>query len=299
MVPAIGYHVGMTPPAPTPPPAPPEPAIPRVDLAATWGALARGGPDAPVLAALGGGLFAMAWLRRVRRLPWAALGFRRPPLREFLLAPALAVFLIGLAALGALKAGATVAPPPAGWGGFSLAVAALALEIFVANLLVEEFLFRGCLLGGLRSFGGGRALLASSLLFGLWHFPVGLWRFGLAPDGAALYAAAMALLGSVLGRSYLRSGGSILPPALFHGAWNALAYALFPYAAAAGILGGAGARHAHPEFGPLGIALPLVAWSLVDCPFLALHRRREEARAASAAASRSSAAPAPTGGGEG
>lgn len=255
--------------------APAGPGIAPADLAlggcaffaVTGAALAGGTPDAPVLATLGGGLAALAWFRGVRGLPWRALGFRLPPLGEALFAPALAAGLVGLAVAGALVAGARAVPPPEGWAALAIRVAALSAEVFLANLVAEEFLFRGCLLGGLRRFGDGRALVVSSALFGLWHAPVGLYRHGLPAAGCLAYALSMGLFGAACGRIYLRSGGSVVPAALFHGAWNGLAYTLFPYPGTAGILSGAGAAAAHPEFSALGIVLPVVALSLIGCPF--------------------------------
>lgn len=78
--------------------------------------------------------------------------------------------------------------------------------------ICEEALFRGLLLGGLRSLGAGWAVLISSLLFGLAHGSV----YRLLPTFT---------LGMVMGLLRWRSG-SLLPSMMFHGVNNGIAVTL-------------------------------------------------------------------------
>jgi ABC-2 type transport system permease protein/sodium transport system permease protein len=81
----------------------------------------------------------------------------------------------------------------------------------------EELFFRGYLFSALRRAGGARtAILGSALLFGLFHYVT--WFDRLIPS---------TLLGLVLGWVCWRTG-SVLPPMLLHGCYDAL-MRLLPY----------------------------------------------------------------------
>lgn len=92
-----------------------------------------------------------------------------------------------------------------------LAVPGLALlYVALAPAVTEEVLFRGLVLGALRSRGDGQAVLASALLFAVLHGP------GFLPALAG---------GLILGAIVIRSG-SLLPAMVLHFTHNALLFAL-------------------------------------------------------------------------
>lgn len=89
----------------------------------------------------------------------------------------------------------------------------LALLVVVIGPLFEELIFRGWLLGGLReSWGDGKALLVSSLLFAVIH-------------GDPWATPALFVLGCVFGAVYLRSG-SVYGSLILHSMWNATTFTL-------------------------------------------------------------------------
>jgi membrane protease YdiL (CAAX protease family) len=112
----------------------------------------------------------------------------------------------------------------------------LLVRIPLATALVEELVFRGVILGlGTRGGDRRRALLVSSVAFGLWHIGAALHpaRRDAAGDAVGLPGTtAPGVLGDVvattvggLGFGWLRlRSGSILAPTIAHGALNASAY---------------------------------------------------------------------------
>jgi len=108
----------------------------------------------------------------------------------------------------------------------------LYLPLVVALLLVtagftEEFFFRGVLLTRLRArWGAIAAVVVSSLLFGLYHFPYVylLQSSQLRGDvgGTLLECAYDAAAGLLLGVVYLRSRQNLVAPVLVHVLINAL-----------------------------------------------------------------------------
>lgn len=100
----------------------------------------------------------------------------------------------------------------------------LAVRIPLGTALVEETLFRGVLLGSWLHAGTGRALIGSSLAFGLWHVvpTIDLMRTNrlrpiVVPAGIVFTAAAGVFLG------WLRiETGSLAAPFLAHALINSL-----------------------------------------------------------------------------
>lgn len=94
----------------------------------------------------------------------------------------------------------------------------------VGTVLVEEVIFRGVVLGLLlRSTGQYRAVVASAIIFGLWHLlPVGLDTAGTMPDIARAVLATFALTTVAgIGFAALRlASGSLLAPVIAHTATN-------------------------------------------------------------------------------
>jgi CAAX protease family protein len=117
------------------------------------------------------------------------------------------------------------------------AVAQLLIRIPIATALAEELVFRGVILGfGQRDGDRRRALLVSSLAFGLWHIGSALHperqRATAGVVGYRLPPAPVAVLGDVaattiggIGFGWLRlRSGSIAAPVLAHAALNGSAY---------------------------------------------------------------------------
>ena len=101
----------------------------------------------------------------------------------------------------------------------------------VATVLVEELVFRGVLLGLLRRLlTAGRALVASAVVFGLWHL-LPVWRGGGAGDleGGSLGAVAatfVATFAAGLGFGWLRQrSGSLVAPICAHIGTNSVTFA--------------------------------------------------------------------------
>lgn len=94
----------------------------------------------------------------------------------------------------------------------------------VGTALVEEVIFRGVVLGLLlRSTGRGRAVVASSIIFGLWHLlPVGLDTAGTTSDVVrAVLATFVITTVAGIGFAALRLvSGSLLAPVIAHTATN-------------------------------------------------------------------------------
>jgi len=92
----------------------------------------------------------------------------------------------------------------------------LAFSTIVCAPLFEEFLTRGILLGVLKPYGEGFAIIVSGLLFGLMHG--NLQQF--------LYAS---VLGVALGYIAVQTG-SILPTTILHALFNSISAGLFLFA---------------------------------------------------------------------
>lgn len=167
---------------------------------------------------------------RGRGLAWADLGFRPPPSGWYLRSVLIALVALPLVGLINLATQAIIDAPfrnpqidvlaPEGftWTG---AIAMLAMVGIVAPI-VEEVVFRGLLYGWLRArFGVFLATGASALLFALAH-------------GILILVPALLAIGIVLARVYERSG-SLWPPIIVHGAFNAIMVIALYAALAAGV----------------------------------------------------------------
>ncbi|UOY02411.1 CPBP family intramembrane glutamic endopeptidase [Blastococcus sp. PRF04-17] len=185
---------------------------------------------------LGNAVATAALLTAARRagLSWDELGLGRPALRRGLRWGAAPGALVGagyatalaVPALRPLLRDARVA----GLVGAEVASRAL-VRIPVGTVLWEEVAFRGVLLAALdRLLGPRTAVGASSALFGVWHIrpaAEGLRANGLVrgPVGTAV-AVGSACLGTaaagVLFAELRRRSGSLVAPALLHGAANVL-----------------------------------------------------------------------------
>jgi membrane protease YdiL (CAAX protease family) len=133
-----------------------------------------------------------------------------------------------------------------------------ALMTFVAAFITEELGFRGYLITRFRKYGSLKALLFSSILFGLFHLPPSLllWQAGMGRS--VVYVINITLLGLLFGYVFIESK-SLVPPSLFHGVWNALEYTLFGYGSTQGVLVGEARFLFDPEEGLAGTVVLLIA----------------------------------------
>jgi len=112
--------------------------------------------------------------------------------------------------------------PRSGWGGWVAAIAFLS----VLNLVLvfgEEVGWRGYMLTRLIDAGVPRPVLASGVIWGLWHVPLFLWG-GFVQGVPPILATALLMvltpsLGYVLARMRLETG-SVWPAVALHAAWN-------------------------------------------------------------------------------
>ncbi|MGP4017940.1 lysostaphin resistance A-like protein [Saccharopolyspora sp. 5N708] len=102
--------------------------------------------------------------------------------------------------------------------------------VFVAPLINsvlafgEEWGWRGWLVPRLTEFGTWRALWLSGLIWGVWHAPLTLLGYNypqLGPWAAPMFTGFCVIFGVVMGWLRLHSG-SVWPPVLAHGAFNAV-----------------------------------------------------------------------------
>jgi len=187
-------------------------------------------------------------VRLVRHEGFADISFRLGGRRTvYALAVALLLpLVVGLVAYGAawLSGLADFAPPPTrlappGAGPATLFAASLLPALTVGTLatcvltLGEEIGWRGYMLTRLIDAGVPHPLLASGLIWGLWHLPLivgGLYAAGPSPLLSALiFLAAVTSFGVVIGRMRLATG-SIWPAVVLHGSWNALIQGPFDHA---------------------------------------------------------------------
>jgi membrane protease YdiL (CAAX protease family) len=129
----------------------------------------------------------------------------------------------------------------------------------------EEWGWRGFLLPRLLPLGYGGAILASGLIWGLWHAPLTLlgWNYpGLGPWAVLPFTAFCTVVGAVLGWLRLRTG-SVWPAVIGHGVLNAAVPTMYLVVSAAGrlpdpLLGGVFGAVGLLAFGVLGLALARV-----------------------------------------
>jgi uncharacterized protein len=146
-----------------------------------------------------------------------------------LLAPIFPV-VVGILAYGIAWASGLLAhfgspSPSIGSWGLWVILFALAIPVNIIDDSGEEIGWRGYALTRLIDAGVPRPILASGLLWGLWHAPLYLWG-GFAVGQPPLLATALLLVvttsfGFVLARVRLETG-SIWPPIALHVVWNVI-----------------------------------------------------------------------------
>ena len=127
----------------------------------------------------------------------------------FLAVASVSAFLIGILQKGAMMVGIFLPLPNVSLPTEPLSFVLTFVLMTAVPALLEEFLFRGLVMQGLRCFGDGVALLLSSLLFGLAHFSI-------------LQDINAFLMGLLLGYFVLRTG-SLWTGVILHFANNLLA----------------------------------------------------------------------------
>lgn len=236
---------------------------------------ALGGADRVTWFILPIGLIAVLFQRYLHQQPIRRLGFRLPRpsyLLEAVLLPlgiTAAVILLGIST-GWLEPWSLDAvphpldPERMGISPFALigVIALAALMTTIVAFFTEELAFRGYLITRLRSEGEGRALLFSSILFGLWHLPPSLFFLHQGWTVRLVYFVDICLLAILLGSLFLRSG-SILPCAVMHGVWNGLDYTLFGFGETAGVLQGSARVLFDMDEGLAGTVVLITAVALI------------------------------------
>lgn len=210
----------------------------------------------------------------LHKAPVRDLGFRRCTVGQLSLGLLLPILILGTVALADLVLGTAALQPlsilrnpfggnqVASLGDLGTLLLLNAGILFLLEFVTEELMFRGYLLGKLLVLGEGRALLAASGVFGLWHLPIALWGVGFEPVRTTLYLLNMGLLGGVLCLLFLESR-SLIPVAAFHGLWNSLEYNLFGFMDQRTVLAGASRVVFDPEEGCIGtLVLALVVLML-------------------------------------
>ncbi len=163
--------------------------------------------------------------------------------------------VVGLLAYGAAWATGLAGfdPRPAGGTLVPLATGVLVSLVLVSG---EEIGWRGYMLTRLIDAGVPRPVLASGLIWGLWHVPLvlsGVYAVGPSPIlSASLIMVSITSFGYVIGRMRLETG-SVWPAVALHAAWNTIIQGPFD-----GATSGAGATLWVGESGVL-TALVLVA----------------------------------------
>ena len=165
-----------------------------------------------------------------RRDGWGSLGLQRLGLRQWPLAVAVPIVVVGVAhaVLWLSSAGSLSPTESIRGGGLGMLPLQLLGNIVGASVtvsLAEEIGWRGYLLPRLEHLGARRALLLSGLLHGLWHLPFVFLTDLYLPHGSRwvvvpAFVACVVSAGVFMGWLRLRSD-SVWPASIAHSAHNA------------------------------------------------------------------------------
>lgn len=195
----------------------------------------------------------------LERIPRATLGFRWGRPRDYGLAVAYPVIVLGAITAIAFAAGA-VDLSRADPGKALLNFALMTVTTVIAVLITEEGFFRGWLFASLGKAGASPAatLAFSSVAFALWHLSgvVISEDFRIPPAQVPVYLVNAAVMGAVWGRLRADSG-CVVVASVSHGLWNGIAYVLFGFGTRRGALGIEDTALFGAEVGVLGLAVNL------------------------------------------
>jgi membrane protease YdiL (CAAX protease family) len=187
----------------------------------------------------------------LRTLPWYALGLGVP-------------LAVGILAYGGAWLTRLVGFEGSA-GGFVMGLLASATYLTVMGCLStagEEIGWRGYMLTRLIDAGVPRPVLASGLIWGVWHLPVilaGIYAAGPYPAlSAVLFMGSVTSFGYILARMRLETG-SIWPVIFAHSAWNSIILGPFD-----GSTKGAGAALWTGESGILTVIVLVVVSVIVS-----------------------------------
>lgn len=180
--------------------------------------------------------------------------------RDYGLALAYPLFVLGLTALIALAFGATDTAD-ADWNKTLLNMALMSSTGILMGLLTEEGFFRGWLWAALKRAGKSdtQVLVWTTVAFTLWHVSAISLDTGFDVPAAEIpiYLLNATLIGAVFGMLRMASG-SIVVPSVCHAVWNGLDYPLYGFGEKVGALGIEATHIYGPEVGVLGVALNLI-----------------------------------------
>lgn len=216
------------------------------------------------------GLIAILFQKFVHRKPIRKLGFRWTEWRWIVLGVVIPlIVLLVIAGIDLILGWAKLSLPQDMTSAIifkveEFSVDALLLSViiqflmtFLVNFISEELAFRGFLMSRFRMFPAWKAVFVSSVIFGLWHIPVGVMVIHGGWLRLITYTVNIACLGVVFGWLFIRSG-SLIPACLAHGAWNALEYTFWGMGNAQGVFTGAHRILFDPEEGIAGTIVLLI-----------------------------------------
>jgi membrane protease YdiL (CAAX protease family) len=196
----------------------------------------------------------------LQRLPSKDIGFVWAHWRDYGLAAAYPLLVIGLIILTVLALGASDLSQTV-WWKTAANLGLISVSTFLVAMITEEGFFRGWLWASLQREGmqSVRILICTSLVFALWHVSAVVFDTGFNPQPVQipLFLVNAAVIGAVWGLMRILSG-SIVVTSLSHGIWNAMAYVLFGFGKKVGALGVANTVMFGPEIGIMGLTLNIL-----------------------------------------
>ncbi len=188
------------------------------------------------------------------------IGFVWGTRRAYLLAVLYPLVVIGTLVLVVAISGA-IDTAHTDWRKAGLNLVLVSVSTVLVAIITEEGFFRGWLWASLRHAGVKPLwiLIASSLVFSLWHLSAVVFDTGYNPSAAQVpvFMINAAVIGAIWGLMRWISG-SVIVSSVSHGLWNGMAYVLFGFGKKVGALGVANTAVFGPEIGVLGLAFNVV-----------------------------------------
>ncbi|HEY7993579.1 MAG TPA: CPBP family intramembrane glutamic endopeptidase [Candidatus Eremiobacteraceae bacterium] len=204
------------------------------------------------------GLLVLFWY--LQRLSRTSVGFVWGKARDYALAIAYPVVVLGAVVAVSIIAGATHTAGT-NWTKAVTNIALVGVSTIIVAIVTEEGFFRGWLWASLSKAGKNSTivLLLTSVAFASWHISeVTLAKgYTLPPGQVVLFIVNAAVMGLIWG--LLRSiSGSVVVASVSHGLWNGGAYALFGVGPRLGALGVTQLAIFGPEIGVVGLVTNLL-----------------------------------------